>query len=75
MFYYLVLHSYNYNIYVKGLLTASQIVFSYLINLEINVCTSEQCSQFERFHSQRIQIVNKTSSFKTKLIGNWCEQS
>ena len=30
----------------------------------------EQCSQYERFRQQHIQMVNKTSSFKTKVIGN-----
>ena len=30
----------------------------------------EQCSQLERFHLQYVANVNKTSSFKTNLIGN-----
>jgi len=30
----------------------------------------EQCLSFERFHPQNSQMVNKTTSFKTKLIGN-----
>ena len=29
-----------------------------------------QCSLFERFHLQHVEMVNKTSNFKTKLIGN-----
>jgi len=32
--------------------------------------SSEQCQQFERFRLQCVQVVNKTSSFKTKLTGN-----
>ena len=47
--------------YVEGLLPA---------NLCLVTLLSEQGSQFERFHLQRVQLVNKTSSFKTKLIGN-----
>ena len=43
--------------------------------LPVNVCLVtllrlEQRSQYERFRSQHVQIVNKTSSFKTKLIRN-----
>ena len=45
--------------------------------LPANLClgdllSSEQCSQFERFRLQHVQI-NKSSSFKTKLIGNNAE--
>ena len=36
----------------------------------LTLLSSEQCSQFER-----VQMVNKTSSFKTKLIGNKPEAS
>jgi len=36
----------------------------------VNLLSSEQCSQFERFLLQPIQMVNKTCSVKTKLIGN-----
>ena len=40
----------------------------------VTLWNSEQCSQFERFRWQCVQMVNKTSSFETKLIGNtlWC---
>ena len=48
--------------FVEDLLPAS--VFSYFI------LSLEQFSQFERFCLQHLQMVNKTSSFKTKLIGN-----
>ena len=46
--------------------------------LPANLClvillNSEQCSQFERFRLQHIQMVNKTSSFKTKFIGHNAE--
>ena len=46
--------------------------------LPANVClvtlfSSEQSLQFERFCLQPVQMVNKTSSFKTKLIGNNAE--
>ena len=36
----------------------------------VTLLSSEQCSQFETFHQQHIQMVNKTFSFKTKFIGN-----
>ena len=35
----------------------------------VTLLSSEQCIQFERFRLQHIQMVNKTSSFKTKLVG------
>ena len=47
--------------HVEGLLPASLCLVTLLI--------SQQCSQFERFHLQPAQMVNKTSSFKTELIG------
>ena len=53
--------------HVEGLLPAN----SYLVIL----LSSEQCSQFERFCLQHIQMVTKTSKFKTKLIGNNAEAS
>ena len=34
----------------------------------LSLLSSEQCSQFERFHPHHFQFVDKTSSFKTKLI-------
>ena len=42
--------------------------------LPANLCTVtslslEECSQFERLRPQRVQIVNKISSFKTSSIG------
>ena len=46
---------------VEGLLPA---------NLCLSLLSSEQCAQFERFRIQHVQMVNKASSFKTKLIGN-----
>ena len=46
-----------------------------LNSLHINLLSSEQCSQFERFRLQHVQMVNKTSSFKTKCIGNNAEAS
>ena len=36
----------------------------------VTLLIAEQCVPFERFRLQHVQIVNKTSSFKTKLIGN-----
>ena len=36
----------------------------------VSIQTSEQCSQFEQFHPPPVQLVNKTSRFKTKLIWN-----
>ena len=51
--------------HVEGLLPADLCLLTLLI--------SEQCSQFERFFPQHVQMVNKTSSFKTKLLGNYSE--
>ena len=39
----------------------------------VTLLSSEQCLQFERFHLQHVQMVNKTSSFKTKLTCNIAE--
>jgi len=56
LFLYLILCSYDYNVHVEGLPSA---------NLHIvTLISSEQCSQFERFRLQHVQIVNKTSSSK-----------
>ena len=41
----------------------------------VTLLSSEQCSQFECFHPQHVQIINNTSSFKTKLTGNNTETS
>ena len=43
--------------------------------LPVNLClvtllSSEQCSQFKKFQLQHVQMINKTFSFKTKLIGS-----
>ena len=62
MFSCLVVRSYDYNMHVEGLLRANCFL-SYFIKLE-------KSSQFERFHLQHVQMVNKISSFKTTLIGN-----
>ena len=60
-FFHLTLHSCDYNMYVEGFLPASLCL--------VTLFNSEPCSQFERFHLQHVQMVNKTSSFKTKLLG------
>ena len=60
--FHLILHSYDCNMHVEGLLPANVCLVTSL--------TSEQCLQFERFRMQHIQVVNKRSNFKTKLIGN-----
>jgi len=36
----------------------------------VSLLSSEECSQFDRFHPQHIQMVKKTNCFKTKVIGN-----
>ena len=41
----------------------------------VTVLSLEQCSEFDRFRLQHVQMVNKTSSFKTKLICNKAETS
>ena len=62
MFFHLILRTYDYHMHVEGLLPANLCL--------ITLLSSEQCSQFERFCLQHVQMVNKTSRFKTKLIGN-----
>ena len=52
----------------KGLLSANLCLVSYFIKL------GTICSTFERVHLQ-VKMVNKTSSFKTKLIGSNAETS
>ena len=61
-FFLLILHFYDYNMHIEGLLPANLCLATLL--------SSEQCSQFEIFRLQHIQMANKTSNFKTKLIGN-----
>ena len=51
-----------YNMHTEGLLPANLCLITKL--------SSEQCLQFERLCLQHIQMINKRSSFKTKLIGN-----
>ena len=41
----------------------------------VTLFSSETNSPFERFRLPHVQIINKTSSFKTKLIGNNDEAS
>jgi len=36
----------------------------------VTLSSSQQCLQVERFHQQHIQMVNITSGFKRKLVGN-----
>ena len=48
--------------------------------LPANLClvallSAEHCSQSEGFRLQHVQMVNKTASFKTELIGNNAEAS
>ena len=50
-FFHLILHSYDYNKHVEGLLPASLCLATLL--------SSEHCSQFERFHLQHFQMVKK----------------
>ena len=45
--------------YVEGLLPSNLCL--------VTLLNSEQCLQFERFRLQHIQMVDKTSIFKTKL--------
>ena len=52
----------DYNMHVEGLLPVNL----YLVTL----VSLEHCSKIERFRLQRIQMVKKTSSFKTELIGS-----
>ena len=37
--------------------------------------SSEQCSQFEIFRQQHVQMVNKPSSLKTKLVDKNAEET
>ena len=54
--------------HVEGLLLANLCL--------VTLISSDQCSQFERFRLQHIQIVNKTSSFEEKkLIDNYAKQA
>ncbi len=48
--------------HVDGLLSANLCL--------ITLLSSEQCSQFEIFRLQNVQMVNKASSFNTTFIGN-----
>ena len=64
-FVYIILRSYDYNIHVEGLMYASLCL--------ITLLSLEQCSK--HFRLQHVQIVNKTSSFKKKLIGSNAEAS
>ena len=57
-----MLPSFDYNTHVECLLPP-KLWFDTLLS-------SKRYSQFERFHPQHIQMVNKTPSFKTKSIGN-----
>ena len=46
--------------------------------LHANLClvilvSSELCSKLERLRLEHVQMVNKSSSFKTKLIGSHTE--
>ena len=56
----LSLRSYDNNLHVEGLLPAKLCLFTLL--------SSEQCSLFERFRLQQVQMINKTSNFQTKLM-------
>ena len=60
---HLILCPYDYYMHVKCLLAINFCL--------VTLLSSEQCSQFERFRLQHVQMINKTSSFKVKLIGNW----
>ena len=53
--------------HVEGLLPDNVGLFYFL--------RSVQCSQYERFRLQHVQMVNNTSSFKPKLIGNNADAS
>ena len=50
------------------------------VSLAANLClitslSPKQCSQYERFCVQHVQMVNKTCNFKTKMIGNNADAS
>ena len=55
----LILRSYNYNMHVEGLLPANLCL--------VSLGSSEQCSQFEGVCLKYARMVNKTSSFETKV--------
>ena len=59
---YYVLINTSLQLHVEGLVPANLCL--------VMLLSSTRCSQFARFRLQHITIVNKTSSFKTKLIGN-----
>ena len=61
-FVHFTLHTYDYKIHVEGLLPANLCL--------VTLLSLEQCSQSERFRLKHVQMVNKPSSFKTKLNGN-----
>ena len=59
LFIHLILRSYDYNMLVGGLR---------VVNLcFVTLLSSERCSQFDRFHLQHVQIVNKPT-FKKKCL-------
>ena len=58
--FHLILRSYDYNMHVEGLLPANLCL--------VTLLSFEQCSKLENFRLQHVQIVNKTSRLKTKLI-------
>ena len=60
--FHLIFSLYDYNMLVEGLLSANLCL--------VTVLSSAQSSRLERF-----RLVHKTSSFKTKLIGNNAEMS
>ena len=51
--------------YVEGLLPANLCL--------VTLLSPEQCSLFERFWLQHVQMVNKTCSFETELIGSYTQ--
>ena len=69
MIYYLVLHSYNYLIYIKGLLPAKLYLVT-LLTLEYMFAPRNNVRNLKDSTHNTFK-----SSFKTKLIGNQCEQS
>ena len=67
--FHLIIYSYEYNMHIGSLLPANLCL--------VTLLSSEQCSQFERFRPQDVQMLNpnKSSNFKTKLTGNTVETS
>jgi len=63
--FHFILRSLDYTMHVEGLQPANLCLVTSL--------SSVQCSQFETFRLQHDRFVNKTSSFKTTLIGNNAE--